>query len=56
MGFLDKLKFKAWNSSGTIVSLIKQWKPRKCKTEKDYEKSLYSFLEKKLEDIEITRQ
>ncbi len=56
MGFLNKLKFKHWDATGTIVSIIEKWKPRKCKTEKDFEKSLYSYLEKELEDIQITRQ
>ena len=56
MGFLNKLKFKHWDAAGTIVSIIEKWKPRKYKTEKDFEKSLYSYLEKELEDIQITRQ
>ena len=56
MGFLNKVKFKLWDATGTIVSIIEKWKPRKCRTEKDFEKSLYSYLEKELEDIQITRQ
>jgi len=40
----------------TTVDLIKRWRPRRCQTEKDYEKSLYQFLHKELDGIQITKQ
>ena len=56
VGFLDKLKFQAWDSVGAIVALIDRWTPGKCKTEKEYEKSLYVFLHEELGDLQITKQ
>jgi len=56
MGFLERLRFKFFDSGEMIASLIEQWHPRKCNTEKDYEKSLYRFLHNKLEDIQVTKQ
>jgi len=56
MGFLERLRFRFFDSGGMIASLIEQWHPRKCNTEKDYEKSLYRFLHNKLEDIQVTKQ
>lgn len=56
MGFFERLRFKFLDPVGMISSLIKEWKPIRCKTEKDYEKSLYSFLHKRLEDTQITKQ
>jgi len=56
MGLLERLRFRFFDSGGMIASLIEQWHPRKCNTEKDYEKSLYRFLHNKLEDIQVTKQ
>ena len=56
MGTIDKLKLKFWDSVGATADLIKKWKPRKCKTEKDFEKSLYNFLHDQLDSIQITKQ
>ncbi len=55
MGLLEDIKF-GWDKIGHIENLIKEWKPRGCKTEKDYEESLYNYLEKQLEGKEITKQ
>ena len=55
MGVLSKIGFKL-NPVGTVMDIINRWKPGKYKTEKDYEKSLYNFLEKQLPDIEIVKQ
>jgi len=55
MGILDKLSFQ-WDSIGHVEGLVKEWRPRVCESEKDYEKSLYKYLEKKLEGKEITKQ
>ena len=55
MGIGEKIRFK-WDPLGMVGGLIKKWKPRDCKTEKDYEKSLYSFLHKELGDIQVTKQ
>ena len=55
MGLLDK--FKWWlDSVRALTSLLNKWHPRKCKAEKDYENSLYSFLNKELEGHQITKQ
>ena len=55
MGILDKFSFE-WDSIGHVEGLVKEWRPRGCESEKDYEKSLYKYLEKKLEGKEITKQ
>jgi hypothetical protein len=39
-----------------LRDLIGKWKPRSCKSEKDYENSLYEFLHKELGDTQITKQ
>jgi hypothetical protein len=39
-----------------ITSLIEEWKPVDCGTEKAYEKSLYVFFHEKLADIQVTKQ
>lgn len=56
MGFLDKLRFQAWDSVAAVTALMAKWKPKGCRTEKDFEKSLYSFLHAELGDIQITKQ
>ena len=55
MSLLSRFGFN-FNPVGTVTDIIKRWRPGKCKTEKEYEKSLYTFLEKQLPDIEITKQ
>jgi len=39
-----------------VSTVIKSWKPRACKTEKDYEKSLRQELEKELKNRTIQSQ
>lgn len=58
MGFLDDLKFKVGDKIKFVTSLCEKWSPRKCKTEKDYEVSLYNYLHKELANtkIQITKQ
>jgi hypothetical protein len=55
MGFLDGVKFR-WDSAGFVTSLMDKWRPRGCKTEKDFENSLYKFLHEHLDTIQITKQ
>lgn len=55
MGLLHKIKWKL-DSAQILTSLFSKWCPRNCKTEKDYENSLYFFLHKELEDHQITKQ
>ncbi len=55
MSLLSKFGFNL-NPVGIVTDIIKRWRPGKCKTEKEYEKSLYTFLEKQLPDIEIIKQ
>jgi len=45
-----------WNPVGRIEDLIKEWKPRRCKTEGQFEKSLFEFLEERTEGIDLIRQ
>ena len=52
---MSKLSFN-FNPIGKVEEIIKKWKPKKCKTEKDYELSLFKFLEKELPGIDIVRQ
>lgn len=56
MGFLQNIRFNFFDAGGMICSLVEEWRPRKCKAEREYEKSLYMFLHKRLEDIQITKQ
>jgi hypothetical protein len=56
MGLFDKLKFNLWNSSGAVVALLEKWHPRNCKSEKDFELSLQTFLDGQLEGVPIVRQ
>jgi len=43
-------------SIGRVSELAESWRPRKCKTEKEYELSLFRHLEKNLEQSDIIRQ
>lgn len=43
-------------SAGDVIRLIKVWHPRKCKTEKDLERSLHRHLEKNLESADVIKQ
>jgi hypothetical protein len=56
MGFLDKLKFNLWDDVGAVTTLIGNWQPESCKSEKDFENSLYKFLHAELGDTQITKQ
>ena len=56
MAFLEKLRFNLWDGKEMVERLVDEWKPRRCATEKDYEKSLYKFLHEKFEEIQITKQ
>ncbi len=53
---LKRFKFRYWDSLGAVQDLVNEWKARSCKTEKDYEKSLYAFLLDALDGIQITKQ
>lgn len=56
MGLLDKLKFKMWDNAGAVVDVIRRWEPGDCKTEKEYERSLYAFLHDVFGDLQVTKQ
>jgi len=56
MGLLDKVKFHVGDSVKFVISKIEKWRPRNCKSEKDYENSLYKFLHDELGDFQITKQ
>jgi len=55
VGLLTKLNFTL-NPLATVVEVVEEWKPRKCTTEKDYEKSLHRFLQEGLEGIDVIPQ
>lgn len=56
MGVVDRLKFHAWDSVSAVADLIEKWRPRRCKTEKDYENSLYEYLHRELGGVQVTKQ
>jgi hypothetical protein len=56
MGVIDKIKFHVWDDVSAVIDVIKEWKPRKCKSEKDYENALCRKLEKQFPGIEIIPQ
>ncbi len=56
MSNFHTLKFNIWDSTGTVAELIKAWQPLNCRTEKDYEDSLYSHLRNALPGIVVTPQ
>jgi len=39
-----------------VFRLVEEWQPRKCETEKDFERSLFRHLEKNLPRSEIIKQ
>jgi len=43
-------------SARDVIKLIDDWRPRKCETEKDYERSLHKHLEKNLEKSDVIMQ
>ena len=51
----QKIAF-SWDGAGMVSNCIKRWKPSKCTSEKDFEKSLYDFLHDELGDMQITKQ
>ncbi len=44
------------NPFGTVKKIINEWEPRRCSTEKDFEKSLLLELQNKLKDEKILSQ
>lgn len=56
VSIFQNIQFYLLDSTGVVVGLIKRWKPRKCSTEKDYEDSLYEFLNRKVDSIQVTKQ
>lgn len=53
---LEKLRFKLWDGDAMIASLIAKWRPRNCKSEKQFEASLYEYLHDNLSELQVTRQ
>lgn len=56
MNILDKVKFHLGDSVGFVTKKMESWNPKKCSTEKDYEKSLYQYLHDELGNLQITKQ
>ncbi len=45
-----------FDACGTVETIIKQWQPNGCSTEKDFEKSLVNELQQKLQNKKIITQ
>ncbi len=45
-----------WDPRGKIKELVETWEPKQCKTEKEFERSLASFLESQLKGKEVVKQ
>lgn len=45
-----------WNGYGLTKGLIKEWRPRKCKTEREYEDKLEKYLRARFSGVEVERQ
>ena len=43
-------------SARDVIKLIDDWRPRKCETEKNFERSLHKHLEKNLEKSDVIKQ
>lgn len=53
----DIFKFRFWDAGDAIESLIERWVPGPgCEAEKDYEASLYAFLNTELGELQVTRR
>ena len=50
------LKFKYWDHTNTAFDLIKNWKPRDCKTHKQYQNSLYQYLTQRLKKVKVIKE
>jgi len=55
MKCLQKLTF-LWSPLSVVSTLIEEWTPIGCSSEKEYEKSLFSFLHQHLDDALIVSQ
>lgn len=55
MGKLNRMSM-VWDAIGTVADLVKEWKPRDCRTEAHFEKSLYDFLMDNSKGIDVVRQ
>ena len=53
---IKEFRFKNWDGLEMLVKEINNWNPRGCKSEKDYEESLYKKLHSVLGDINIKKQ
>lgn len=55
MDLIENIKYN-FDSIDYIKNLIMKWEPIDCKTEKDFENSLYNFLHLNLSKAQITKQ
>ena len=56
MATLEEMRFNLWDGFDMVVEAINSWKPRKCKTERDFESSLLRHLQKKFSSLKVVRQ
>ncbi len=52
----EKFEFHCWNAAGVVSGLLEKWKPKACKSEKDFELSLYDYLHSQLKAIQVVKQ
>jgi hypothetical protein len=52
---IGKLRF-GFDPSGSVMSALKKWSPKEYKSEGEYEKDLYGFLNENFDGVEVTRQ
>ena len=56
MTFLEKLRFDLWDGDRMVASVIEKWRPEKCTTEWEFERSLYDFLHESFAELQVTKQ
>ena len=56
MSLINKAKFALTDPKIRIEKLIKEWSLENCMNEKDYENSLFEYLQSSLQGIEIKKQ
>jgi hypothetical protein len=49
-------RYRYWNDMGAAKDLIKKWRPKGCKTHKQYQESLYQYLPQHLRRIRIIKE
>lgn len=53
---LEKILFTFWNGEGQVIDIVNKWSPKKYRTEKEYENSLYNVLHESFKEVQVTKQ